>query len=174
MMMNKPTFSAVELLRDGRRIEIRALKPTDQADLLAAVDRTSDQSLYRRFFGVKRDFSEKEISFFLNVDFAEHVALVAVMEEGGRPVIVGGGRYVLVQPKTAELAFTVVDEYQGRGIGVLLMRHLIALAREGGLKELIAEVLPNNMAMLKVLARSGLDITTKRELGIVHVALRVL
>ena len=173
-MSSPATFSAVELLADGRRIEIRALKPTDQADLLAAVDHTSDQSLYRRFFGAKRDFSEKEISFFLNVDFTEHVALVAVMEEGGRPVIVGGGRYVLVRPKTAELAFTVVDEYQGRGIGVLLMRHLITLAREAGLEELIAEVLPNNTAMLKVLARSGLDITTKRESGIVHVALRGL
>jgi ribosomal protein S18 acetylase RimI-like enzyme len=67
-----------------------------------------------------------------------------------------------------------VDEYQGRGIGSLLMRHLITLAREAGLEELIAEVLPNNTAMLNVFARSGLDITTKRELGIVHVAMRGL
>ena len=64
-------------------MEIRALRPEDQVDLLAAVDRTSAQSLYRRFFGAKRDFSEKEVDFFLNIDFTNHVALVAVVEEEG-------------------------------------------------------------------------------------------
>ena len=75
-------------------MEIRALRPEDQVDLLAAVDRTSAQSLYRRFFGAKRGFSEKEVDFFLNIDFTTHVALVAVVEEGARTVIVAGGRYV--------------------------------------------------------------------------------
>jgi len=107
-------YSAVERLRDGRDIEIRALRPADEADMLAAVDRTSTQSLYRRFFGAKRHFSESEKSFFLNADFVNHVALVAVAKEGSRNVIVGGGRYIVVRPGTAELAFAVVDEYQAR------------------------------------------------------------
>jgi hypothetical protein len=107
-------YSAVERLRDGHDIEIRALRPADEADMLAAVDRTSTQSLYRRFFGAKRHFSESEKSFFLNADFVNHVALVAVAKEGSRNVIVGGGRYIVVRPGTAELAFAVVDEYQAR------------------------------------------------------------
>jgi GNAT superfamily N-acetyltransferase len=148
-MLEAAKYSAVELLRDGRRMEIRALRLDDQAELVAAVGRTSDQSLYRRFFGVKRDFSEKDIAFFVNVDFTNHVALVAVAEEEGRRVIVGGGRYIVVRPETAEVAFAVVDEYQRQGIGSALMRHLAALARDAGLKELIAEVLPNNIPMLK-------------------------
>jgi GNAT superfamily N-acetyltransferase len=114
-------YSAVELLRDGHRIEIRALRPDDQADLAAAVGRTSAH-LYRRFLGVKRDFSDREIAFFVNVDFTDHVALVAVVEEEGRRMIIGGGRYIVVRPGTAELAFAVIDEYQGRGIGAALMR----------------------------------------------------
>jgi hypothetical protein len=81
-MLQAAKYSAVELLRDGRRMEIRALRPDDQAELVAAVGRTSDLSLYRRFFGVKRDFSEKDIAFFVNVDFTNHVALIAVVEEG--------------------------------------------------------------------------------------------
>ena len=64
-------FSAVELLRDGRSIEIRALSPDDRADLVAAVGRTSARSLYRRFFGLRRYFSQKEIDFFLNIDFCQ-------------------------------------------------------------------------------------------------------
>ena len=83
-MLNAAKYSAVEVLRDGRRVEIRALRTDDRADLLDAVERTGAQSLYRRFFGAKRDLSEKEIEFFLNIDFANHVALVATVEEGSR------------------------------------------------------------------------------------------
>ena len=79
-------------MRDGRRVEIRALRPGDRAELLAAIGRTSTQSLFRRFFAAKRGFTDQEIEFFLHVDFINHVALVAVMEEDGRPAIVGGGR----------------------------------------------------------------------------------
>ncbi len=171
--MEAARYSAVELLRDGRRLEIRALKPDDRAGLAAAVGRASSQSLYRRFFGVKRQFSEQEIAFFVNVDFVSHVALVAVVEEDGRPVIVGGARYVVIEPGKAEVAFAVVDQYQGQGMGAALMRHLAAIAREAGLRELIAEVLPENIPMLKVLERSGLPFSTTREPGVVHVALRL-
>jgi RimJ/RimL family protein N-acetyltransferase len=166
-------YSAIETLRDGRPLNIRALRPGDQAELLTAVDRTSAKSLYRRFFGAKRYFSDKEIAFFVNVDFINHVALVAVVEEDGRPTIVGGGRYVVVQPGQAELAFAVVDQYQGQSIGAALMRHLIVIARHAGLTELIADVLPDNIAMLKVFEKCGLHVSTRREAGTVRVALQL-
>src|SRR5215510_6435722 len=137
--------SAVEVTRDGRRLEIRALKPQDQEGLHAAVvDRTSTQSLYRRFFGAKRSFSDKEVAFFVNVDFVKHVALVAVIEEGDHAAIVAGGRYIVQQPGTAEIAFVVIDDYQKQGIGAALLRHLAILARDAKLKEFTAEVLPEN------------------------------
>jgi GNAT superfamily N-acetyltransferase len=169
-MIEAAKYSAMERLRDGRQVEIRALQPADEKDMRAAVDRTSAQSLYRRFFGAKRHFSESEKSFFLNVDFVTHVALVAVAQEGSRSVIVGG---VVVRPGAAELAFAVVDEYQGQGIGAALMRHLALLARDAGIKELIAEVLPENLPMLKVFQNSGLDLQTKHRAGVVNVTLNV-
>jgi RimJ/RimL family protein N-acetyltransferase len=172
-MMNAAKYLALDVLRDGRRIEIRALRTDDRADLLRAVERTSAQSLYRRFFGARRDFSEKEIEFFVNVDFVNHVALVATVEEGSRTVIVGGGRYVIVRPGAAEVAFAVVDQYQGQGIGGALLRHLVAIAREAGLEELVAEVLPDNMPMLKVFEKSGLRCNMKRGGRVVHVKLRL-
>ena len=100
------------------------------------------------------------------------VALVALDKEGGQPTIVGGGRYVVVRPGQAEVAFAVIDEYQGQGIGAALMRHLAAIARQAGLGELIAEVLSENAAMLKVFEKSGLEMSTKREGVVVHVSLR--
>jgi len=171
-MLVAANYSTVERLRDGGQIEIRAFKPDDRVDLLSAVDRTSALSLYRRFFTVKRSFTERELAFFLNVDFVNHVALVARAQEAGRSVMVGSGRYVVVQPGQAEVAFVVVDQYQGRGVGTALVRHLATIARAAGLQELVAEVLSDNTSMLKVFEKSGLRMTTTHESEIVHVVLQ--
>ncbi len=169
--MKAADYSVVETTRDGRRVEIRALRPADRADLLAAFERTSEESRYRRFFAPKRTFSEQEIAYYLNVDFVSHVALVAVLEDGGRPVIVGGGRYIVSGPGHAEVAFAVDDAYQGQGIASALLRHLVKIARTARLTELRAEVLPDNTPMLAVFARSGLPMQQQRDSGVVHVTL---
>jgi GNAT superfamily N-acetyltransferase len=172
-MLEAAKYSAFAALRDGRRVEIRALRPDDRAELVAAVARVSSESLYRRFFAVRRTFTESEIDFFVNVDFVDHVALVAVVDESGRPVIAGGARYVVVQSGTAEVAFAVVDKYQGQGLGAALMHHLAAIARSAGIKELVAEVLPDNFPMLKVFEKSGFPVSKKREPQVVHVSLQL-
>ena len=169
--MELARYSATERLRDGRPLEIRALQPSDREELMSALGRMSDQSIYRRFFSPKRHFTEREVASYLNIDFVGHVALVAVVSENGRPTIVGGARYVIAGPGSAEVAFAVVDGYQGQGISALLLKHLVALARQAGIEELVAEVLPHNTPMLKVFEHSGLRVSTKREHGAVHVVL---
>jgi RimJ/RimL family protein N-acetyltransferase len=166
-------YSVVEHLRDGRPIEIRALRPGDRAEMLAAIGRTSMQSLQRRFFAPKKGFSEQEMAFFLNIDFEKHVALVAQIDDDGRPAIAGGGRYIAVRPGQAEIAFVVVDAYQGQGIGTMLMRHLAILARDAGLRELIATVLPENTAMLKVFKKFGFRPGSKREAQVIHLTMQL-
>lgn len=172
-VVDAATYSRFEQLRDGQRLEIRALRPDDGPGLVAAIKSVSAQSLFRRFFAVRREFTDKEIAFFVNVDFANHVALIAIIEKAGRPAIIGGGRYVVVTPGTAELAFAVVDAYQGQGVGSALMRHLIAIARDAGLRQLVAEVLAENTTMLKVFTSSGLRMTTRRDADVVHVRLQI-
>ena len=170
-MLNIKEYSAIETLRDGCPVEIRALRPDDRADLIAAVGRTSDRSLYRRFFAFKRSFTDQEAAFFVNVDFVNHVAIVALIDEGRHSVIAGGGRYIVVQPGQAEVAFVVVDEYQGRGIGRALMRHLTNIARAAELRTLIAEVLPENTAMLQLFKTSGLQLSTRHEDQVAHITI---
>jgi RimJ/RimL family protein N-acetyltransferase len=169
--VNAADYSAVETLRDGRRVEIRAQRPADREAIAAAFRRSSPNTIYRRFFGARTSFTETEVAFFLDLDFVNHVALVAELEKGGQKVVAGGGRYIVSEPGRAEVAFTVDDAHQGLGIATRLMRHLVVIARDAGLKELVAEVLPENAPMLRVFERSGLAMTTRRETGVVQVSL---
>jgi RimJ/RimL family protein N-acetyltransferase len=166
-------YSAIDALRDGRRIEFRALKPDDWDELGEAVGRVSAESLRGRFFREKSRFTEQEISYFVDVDFVNHVALVATVEEGGRPAIVGSVRYIVIDPGQAEIAFGVADLYHGQGIGAGLMRHLIGIARDAGIKKLVADVLPENIPMLKVFEKSGLPMSARQEDGVTHVVLHL-
>src|ERR1700755_3139681 len=113
--MTLATYSAQELLRDGRPIEMRALRPTDEAGMLDAINHTNAESLRRRFFVTKRAFSDKERACFMNADYVRHVALVAEIETDVRRTIIGGGRYIVTEPGGAEIAFVVIDDYQGEG-----------------------------------------------------------
>jgi hypothetical protein len=86
VVVDLANYSATETLRDGRTVEIRAQRSQDREGMHAANARSSSGSLYRRFFTVRREFSEKEAHYFLDIDFVKHVALVAFAdEEGARP-----------------------------------------------------------------------------------------
>src|SRR5260370_8491728 len=82
-------YTARELLSDGSQIEIRALRREDEADMLAAVGKTSAQSLQRRFFVMRHHFSDKERAFFMDIDFKNHVPIEGRGPQNhrrGRPV----------------------------------------------------------------------------------------
>ena len=171
--MSAASYSAQDHLRDGPPVKIRALRPDDETGMLAAIDRTGTESLKRRFFAPKREFSDMETAFFMNIDFVNHVALVAEIDEDGRTAIVGGGRYVVAGSGQAEIAFIVVDSYQRQGIGTILVRHIVGLARAAGLKQLSADVLPENVAMLTVLGKFGFR-TRGMDPQVVHLTLPLI
>ena len=167
-------YTTHEVLKDGSQIEIRGLRRTDESDMLAAIENTSAQSLQRRFFVMKRHFSDKERAFFMDVDFKNHVAIVAVAAgENGRQIIAGGGRYIVFEAGRAEMAFVVIDAWQGRGIGSLLLRHLVKIASAAGLNELTAEVLPENTAMKKVFEKFGFRPAPRRDPQTLHLVLKL-
>jgi len=165
-------FSTTETLRDGRTVVIRAFRPGDRAGLMVAVGRrSSDRSLRSRFFTIRRQFSDKEIDAFMNVDFVRQVVLVAVIEEAGGPTIIGAGRTIVDGAGSAELALAVIDDYQGQGIGRALVRHLITIARYAGLKTLTAHVLSENAAMLRVFKTCGLPLDVQHDRDVLHLTL---
>ena len=155
--MDASHYSADETLRDGTRLHIRAAGPEDRDKLREALSRMSDRSIRQRFFTPRPRFSPEQIEFFTHPDFERQVALVAV-DVKDEDHIVGGARYV-ADDHGAEVAFAVVDDRQGRGIGTLLLRHLAEISRAKGVMTWSAEVLEENQAMLHVFERSGLVTT---------------
>lgn len=163
-----------EILRDGGSVRVRAIRPNDRERLMEAFSRLSEESRYSRFFTAKRSISERELDFFTELDFVNHVGLAVTLREEGEERVIGIGRYIVIEgpwhrPR-AEVAFTVADEHQGRGIGTLLLEHLANLARDRGVREFDADVLGENKPMLSVFVRSGLPVRRTSDAGVVHVS----
>jgi RimJ/RimL family protein N-acetyltransferase len=170
-------YSFSEPLRDGRSLVIRGIRPDDKGGMIEALGSISPQSLYLRLFSAKRNFSDEEMKKITTVDFVNIVGLVAVLEKDGVDQIVGGGRYVRMEPsgagQSAEVAFLIDDAHQGLGIGSRLFKHLVVIARESGITQFEAEVLPSNARMLKLFARSGLPVATTPTRDSVHVKIQL-
>ena len=178
MKGNDPVnYTCTEHLRDGRPLIIRAIRPDDQGLVIDALSKMSPESLYLRLFTGKRNFSDEEVKQITAVDFGNTVALVAVLDEDGLDRIVGGGRYIRFdRPGTgqsAEVAFLIDDAHQGLGIGSRLFKHLAAIARESGIPQFEAEVLPANAGMLRLFARSDLPVAKTVRRDAVHVSIQL-
>ena len=166
-----PHYAANALLKDGGSIHVRAIRADDRDRLMDHFQRLSARSVYYRFFGAKRRLTEKEVDEFTRLDFVHRVGLVATLLENGEEQIIGVGRYAVVDPATgmAEIAFAVADAHQGRGIGTLLLDHLVTIARGQGLTAFTADVLGENNQMLDMFASSGFVAKRSCEGGVVHV-----
>lgn len=144
-------------LRDGTRVLIRMVEPGDRAQFVEGLQRLSTRSRYLRFHTAVEHLNERQLDYLTQVDQVDHVAWVAVdLDAPERPGI-GVARFVRLadEPDVAEAAVTVLDAYQGRGLGTLLLRVLADAALARGITTFRAYVLGENRAMLAVLDRLG-------------------
>ncbi len=166
-------YSAEERLRDGGRVTIRAIRPEDKPALVDLFGRLSADTIYYRFLGTKKRLTANELVYLTELDFHRQAALVAVLEDNGGPRIVGVGRYV--SPPSwpedrAEVALTVEDAEQGRGIGTQLLRHLMRVALAEGITVFDCFLFSENARMIELLERTGLVISRAAEGGLCHLA----
>jgi acetyl coenzyme A synthetase (ADP forming)-like protein len=139
------------VLSDGGTVRVRPIRPDDEARLLGLYERLSDESLYLRFFSPVPAPTAAHLERLTTVDYDQHMALVALLGDD----IVAVARYDRTGGDQAEVAFSVQDDQQGRGLGTLLLEHLAVVARSKGITTFTADTLPNNARMLNVFADAG-------------------
>ena len=155
------------VLRDGSTMRLRPPRPDDAAALLAFFESLSDESLYLRFHG-HPSVDARLVDPVLDPDWFERGALIGA--HGDRVVAVAN--YVRLRDvRAAEVAFAVADDFQGRGVGTRLLEQLAATAAGVGVEEFVAEVMPDNTAMLRVFTDAGFETTRETELGTTEVRL---
>ncbi|WP_437775977.1 GNAT family N-acetyltransferase [Sorangium sp. So ce1097] len=156
-------------LPSGEDLLCRPVRLSDEAALQDLFYRLSDESTYRRFMSHKREHHHEEMQQLVNLDYDQNMAIVACAGPE-HETIIGMARYD-VDPKNnlADVAFVVRDEWQGKGVGTLLMRRMAEIARARGISGFEADVLLTNKAMMRVLEKSGLRLCLDLQAGVYHV-----
>ncbi len=136
----------IERLPDGAPVLIRPIRPDDKGMLADGLRRLSPESAQRRFLTPKRSFSRAELRYLTEVDGRDHVALVAESPSEPERRLIAVARFVRLQndPAAADVAFTVADEWQGRGLGSLLGEHVAHAARNRGIRRFTATMASDN------------------------------
>lgn len=161
-------YREVVSLRDGTEVVLRMVRPDDKELLRAGFARLSPQARYLRFHGVKTELSEAELRYLTEVDGVHHVAIGAARIVDGAEEGVAIARLVELagEPGVAEAAITVLDEYQGRGLGTLLFQRIVAAARERAVERIRCLVLGSNQPMQDLLRQVAPDTEVKVEAGV--------
>jgi RimJ/RimL family protein N-acetyltransferase len=168
-------YTVVEKLRDQRQATIRAIRPGDKEPFREAFKGLEANSIYLRFFGPRKELTDRELVQATEVDFIRTVALVACVQESAGERIIGGARYFALggpdPPSAAEIAFVVEEDYQGQGLASILLKHLLLIGRQQGISRFEADVLHANKKMLRVFERTGLPVVTKASSDSLHVTI---
>jgi acyl-CoA synthetase (NDP forming)/RimJ/RimL family protein N-acetyltransferase len=155
-------WEADVLLKDGATAHIRPIRSEDAPLLVDFYSRVSDRSKYYRFFSPMPTLSERDVARFTQVDHQDRVAFVLLL----RDQMIAVGRYDVIEPGEAEVAFLVQDDHQGRGIAQLLLENLAQAARERGIERFVAEVLPDNVPMIQTFRDAGYRVVSEFDEGV--------
>jgi len=159
-------------LKDGNRVLLRPIKPSDATMKQHLFYALSKESVSRRFLGSLKAMPMKRVWPYVVVDYENEMSIVATVEEGGTENLIGIGSYVRTpHTTTAEVSFAVRDDWQNRGIGTLLLDHLIEIARKRGLTGFTAWVSINNSRMMHIFKKCGYPMRYKIEGDLYYVVI---
>jgi GNAT superfamily N-acetyltransferase len=151
-----PHFQERVMLEDGTWAEVRMVRREDAPLLREGFERLSARARFQRFLSPKSRLTEEELRYLTEVDGEGHVAIgVVTWDEIGQEVGLGVARFFRLahMPEVAEVAITVVDDAQGKGLGSLLMDNLVEAARERGVERFEFRVLPGNQPMYRLVQK---------------------
>lgn len=154
--MKPPAISYSCTDRDGNPVTIRPIQPEDREIELAFVRGLSAKARYMRFFTIIKDLTPQLLDRFTQVDFPDEMAFIATVDSGSGEQEIGVARYVPGgDPGVAEFAVVVADAWQGHGVGRELMRHLLMVAEDAGIRRIEGVILKANTNMLRFCRELG-------------------
>jgi len=163
MLAEQEAWLAELRLADGRVVYFRHVRPDDETFITAAIRTASRETLLHRFFSPIRTVSPDLLRRLLVIDRVKETCIVGLMADNVTTRMICGARYVrLPKPAAAEIAFTVHDDFQRRGLGTFLLKLLLRLARQDGIRWFEADVMVSNVGMLRLLRRSAPPPARKR------------
>lgn len=150
----------VVTLRNGASVRLRPIRPDDEPRLMALCRRLSSRTVYERFFSFRRLLPE-EAHAFANVDYRQRMALVAELDTGQEPELIGVARYGPSDEETiADIGLVVEDGWHGLGLGSILLKEILRAGEQQGIRHFRADLLTENRRALRLLARFT-DITQR-------------
>lgn len=158
-------------IKDGTRVGIRPIKPTDEPLLQDFFYSHSDETIYRRYFRTVRAMPHRTAQTMVNLDYRERMAFVAALGEIGMERIIGVARYAPDEehPGIVETAYTIHEDYQGKGLGPILQNYLENYAQRQGFKGMSGYLFQDNTPMLKVYEQRGALNKENIEGGVIRV-----
>lgn len=160
-------------LYEGNTIHVRAIRPDDDDRLRAFHRQLSPDSIMFRFFHFLPELSAQDAAHFTHLDYVDRMALVATTGAGEAEEIIGVVRYDRIGEAKAEVAFVIVDRWQGHGIATALLHRLAAYARIKGFTTFVAVTMGNNARMIEVLRNSGFPWSAQYSEGTLEVYLDI-
>ncbi|MBB1617082.1 GNAT family acetyltransferase [Pseudomonas sp. UMC65] len=148
----------IDALNDGSHVLIRPLRPQDREREKAFIENLSPPTRHQRFLGEIKEVGEQLLNQLMDVGTPQRVAYVALVHDNGELREVGISRYAQVdeQPSHCEFAVTIADEWQGKGLGALLMQHLIDEARNNGFQQMYSVDSAANYSMRRLAKQLGM------------------
>lgn len=151
-------LETVMTTKDGVELNVRPIRPTDEEMLSDMFYDLSDQTIINRFFSMLKSMPHRRLQQFCCIDYESEMSLVAITKEGVKQKIVGLGSYHLDRAThRAEVAFMVADAWQGKGIGTFMMKSMVRVAKSKNIKGFTAEVLRDNVAMIALMHKAGVE-----------------
>ena len=140
-------------------ITVRPIRPEDVDLEVEFIRRLSPESIYNRVFSNSLSLTPEWLERLTRIDFARDMAIIATVTLDGRETQIGVARYVrLENGSSCEFAIAVADQWQGCGIGVRLLRELIAIASDSGITEVVGDVLSTNATMFALARKVGMSV----------------
>ena len=172
----EPEEPEVVTVRDGSVLFVRRVHPSDKPHFERGFARLSRESKYFRFLADRKELTEADLEYLTEVDGDNHYAVVAfVVDPAGEIEGIGVARYVRLpdRPEAAEVAVTVADAWQRRGIGTMLYDRLLAAARERGIKILQSDIHFENRGIRELLEKAAPATVIERDGVVVTLELRI-